>query len=88
MSMFSLRLRATTADNLEVCTLLEVCADNQRGLTVVGEDALRSNHLIADMADNKTKVLQCWKMAVAEHIWEKRKDTKSRVKTAGFCPSC
>lgn len=46
----------------------EVHDDGPRGLTIVCEDALRSNHLIADMADNKTKILQCGKMAVADHI--------------------
>lgn len=41
-----------------------VCAS----LTIVFKDALRSHHLIADMADNETKILQCWELAVDEHI--------------------
>lgn len=66
---------------LEVCVdLAEVsdyalrflCDCGSRGncvcLTIVCEYALRSDHLIADMADNKRKILQCWKLAVDKHL--------------------
>lgn len=51
-----------------VCVSLTVSQGNYTPATIVCEDALRGDHLIADMADNKTKILQCWKLAVDEHL--------------------
>lgn len=50
-------------------------------LTIVCEDALRSDHLIADMADNKTKILQCWKLAADEHLWERHEEWRAHFRT-------
>lgn len=49
------------------------------GLTVVCQDALRSNHLIADVADDKTEILQCGEVAAVEHVWKK---STSRLESA------
>lgn len=38
------------------------------GLTVVSEDALGGNHLIADVADDETEILQWREVAAAEHV--------------------
>lgn len=54
------------------------------GLTIVCEDALRGNHLAADVADDKTEFLQSWDVAAAEHVWEK---TTSRLASTGRSPS-
>lgn len=43
------------------------------------QDALRSNHLIADVADDKTEILQCGEVAAVEHVWKK---TTSRLESA------
>lgn len=45
-------------------------------LTIVCEYALRSDHLIADMADNKRKILQCWKLAVDKHLWNRNEERR------------
>lgn len=50
-----------------LCLSLTGSQGNYTPATIVCEDALRSDHLIADMADNKTKILQSWKVAVDEH---------------------
>lgn len=52
-----------------VCLSLTVSQENYTPATIVCEDALRSDHLIADMADNKTKIPQCWKLAVDKHLF-------------------
>ncbi len=59
-----------------------VCVSVCVRLTIVCEDALRSDHLIADMADNKTKILQCWKLAVDKHLWKKSRGHISEIKGA------
>lgn len=47
---------------------VSVSQGNYTPATIVCEDALRSDHLTADMADNETKILQCWKLAVDKHL--------------------
>lgn len=53
-----------------LCLSLSVSQGNYTPATIVFKDALRSHHLIADMADNETKILQCWELAVDEHIFD------------------
>lgn len=43
---------------------------------------MRSNHLIADVADDKTELLQCGDVAAVEHVWKK---TTNTVESAGLC---
>lgn len=45
-----------------------VCGTAAYGLTIVREDALWGNHLIEDMADDETEILQGWEVAAAEHV--------------------
>lgn len=47
---------------------LTVSQGNYTPATVVCQDALRSNHLIADVADDKTEILQCGEVAAVEHV--------------------
>lgn len=42
---------------------------NYTPATIMFENAPRSDHLIADVADNKTEILQCRELAVDEHIF-------------------
>lgn len=49
-------------------------------LTIVCEDALRSDHLVADMTDNQIKILQCWKLAVEKHVCKRHKEQKPKLR--------
>lgn len=48
---------------------VSVSQGNYTPATIVCENALRSDHLTADMADNKRKILQCWELAVDKHLF-------------------
>lgn len=47
---------------------VSVSQGNYTPATIVCEDALRSDHLTADMADDKTKILQWRKLAADKHL--------------------
>lgn len=45
-------------------------------LTVMCEDALRSHHFTADMADNETKILQSREVGADKHLWNRQRKEK------------